>query len=77
MRMHPGVLYVVYAIAFSQRILLALAFAFLIVVMQHIFNVKFWKMRHQVEVPHLDAQFVCRRRNHTKQEINRFLQKMV
>ena len=34
MRMHPGVLYVVYVIAFSRRILLALAFAFLIVVMQ-------------------------------------------
>lgn len=78
MHMPPGVLYVVYVIACSQRIPLASAFEFLIAATQLISNVKLQNMRHRVvEEPHLDAQFVCRRRNLKKLEVNRFFQKMV
>ncbi|KAJ9188216.1 hypothetical protein P3X46_003597 [Hevea brasiliensis] len=60
--MPSGVLYVVYATAFSPRVPPVSKFKFSVLAMQPIFNVNYLKVTPQVKVPWLDALFVCLRR---------------
>lgn len=76
MGMPPATKNVAYAIAFLTRTL-PVTFAFLLVVMQHILNAKYQRMKHQVVARPLDALFVCPRRNLRGLKTNQLLQRRV